>query len=117
MHDYVSWLALRTAVQIRTPTCGEESNTVAKVISSAFCLLSVFFVYNAWTFFSANNPLTARALTNLQAQGVELSDIATGFIYYVGTTEPTGISIPGMLFLLVITVMMLAQIWMPKEGK
>ena len=77
----------------------------------------MFFVYNAWTFFSANHPLTARALTNLQAQGVELSDIATGFIYYVGTTEPTGISIPGMLFLLVITVMMLAQIWMPKEGK
>lgn len=111
------WLALRTAVQTRTPTSGEESNTVAKVISSAFCLLSVFFVYNAWTFFSANNPLTARALTNLQAQGVELSDIATGFIDYVGTTEPTGISIPGMLFLLVITVMMLAQIWMPKEGK
>jgi hypothetical protein len=111
------WLALRTAVQTRTPASGEESNTVAKVISSAFCLLSVFFVYNAWTFFSANNPLTARALTNLQAQGAELSDIATGFIDYVGTTEPTGISIPGMLFLLVITVMMLAQIWMPKEGK
>jgi hypothetical protein len=111
------WLALRTAVQTRTPASGEESNTVAKVISSAFCLLSVFFVYNAWTFFSANNPLTARALTNLQAQGAELSDIATGFIDYVGTTDPTGISIPGMLFLLVITVMMLAQIWMPKEGK
>ena len=66
------WLALRTAVQTRTPASGEESNTVAKVISSAFCLLSVFFVYNAWTFFSANNPLTARALTNLQAQGAEL---------------------------------------------
>ncbi|MGB1108415.1 MAG: hypothetical protein ACPG2A_07105, partial [Parvibaculales bacterium] len=96
---------------------GEESNTVAKVISSAFCLLSVFFVYNAWSFFSASGPLTARALTQLQAQGTEISDIATGFIDYIGTTEPTGVSVPGMVFLLVITVMMMAQIWMPKEGK
>ncbi|NBR51054.1 MAG: hypothetical protein EBT87_04760 [Alphaproteobacteria bacterium] len=111
------WLALRTAVQTRTPVSGEESNTVAKAISSAFCLLSVFFVYNAWTFFSANNPLTARALTQLQAQGIEISDIATGFIDYVGTTEPSGVGVPGMVFLLVITVMMMAQIWMPKEGK
>lgn len=111
------WLALRTAVQTRTPVSGEESNTVAKVISSAFCLLSVFFVYNAWTFFSASNPLTARALTQLQAQGTEISDIATGFIDYVGTTEPSGVGLPGMVFLLVITVMMMAQIWMPKEGK
>ena len=111
------WLALRTAVQTRTPVSGEESNTVAKVISSAFCLLSVFFVYNAWSFFSASGPLTARALTQLQAQGTEISDIATGFIDYIGTTEPTGVSVPGMVFLLVITVMMMAQIWMPKEGK
>ena len=72
------WLALRTAVQTRTPVSGEESNTVAKVISSAFCLLSVFFVYNAWSFFSASGPLTARALTQLQAQGTEISDIAIG---------------------------------------
>ena len=111
------WLALCTAVQTRTPVSGEEPNIIAKVLSSAFCLLSVFFVYNAWTFFSANNPLTARALSQLQAQGVEISDIATGFIDYVGTTEPSGIGIPGMLFLLVITAMMLGQIWLPKEDK
>tara|TARA_B100000963_G_scaffold222588_1_gene194078 strand:+ start:945 stop:1364 length:420 start_codon:yes stop_codon:yes gene_type:complete len=111
------WLALRTAVQTRTPVSGEEPNNIAKILSSAFCLLSVFFVYNAWTFFSANNPLTARALTNLKAQGTEISDIATGFIEYVGTTEPSGVGIPGMVFLLVITLMMLGQIWLPKEGK
>ena len=111
------WLALRTAVQTRTPVSGEEPNNIAKILSSAFCLLSVFFVYNAWTFFSANNPLTARALTNLKAQGTEISDIATGFIEYVGTTEPSGVGIPGMLFLLVITLMMLGQIRLPKEGK
>ena len=51
------WLALRTAVQTRTPTSGEEPNIIAKVLSTGFCGIVVFFTYNVWSFTSGLNPI------------------------------------------------------------
>ncbi|CAI8431326.1 MAG: hypothetical protein ISQ27_06915 [PS1 clade bacterium] len=110
------WLGLRTAMQTRTPTSGEEPNIIAKVLSTGFCALIVFFTYNVWTFASASGPITARALSDLKASGVEISSAAQGYIEYVGTTEPTGISVPGMVFLIIVLIMMLGQIWLPKQS-
>ena len=111
----VIWLSLRTAIQTRSPVSGEESNMVAKVLSTAFCLLNVFFVYGIWTFVSYNNPVTAGALSELKASGTELSNVGNGFIDFVGTTELTGIGPIAYLFLAVITLMMMGAIWSPKE--
>jgi putative flippase GtrA len=111
----IIWLSLRTAIQTRTPVSGEAPNMVAKVLSTAFCLLSVFFVYGIWTFASYNNPVTASALSDLKASGTELTNVGNGFIEFVGTTELTGIAPPAYLFLAVITLMMMGAIWSPKE--
>jgi putative flippase GtrA len=111
----IIWLSLRTAIQTRTPVSGEAPNMVAKVLSTAFCLLSVFFVYGIWTFASYNNPVTASALSDLKASGTELTNVGNGFIEFVGTTELTGITPPAYLFLAVITLMMMGAIWSPKE--
>ena len=108
----IIWLSLRTAMQTRTPVSGEEPNIVTKVLSSAFCLLNVFFVYGLWTVMSNARPLTARAFNQLQESGTEISDTAQGFITYVGSTEPTGIGLP--MFLLVVAMMM-GMIWSPKQ--
>lgn len=111
----IIWLSLRTAMQTRTPVSGEAPNLFTKGLSSAFCLLNVFFVHGIWEFTSANAPLTARAFTQLQAGGTEISDIAQGFIAYVGTTEPSGPGPMALVFLAVITVMMMGMIWAPKQ--
>ena len=111
----VVWLSLRTAIQTRSPVSGEQPNMIAKVLSTAFCLLNVFFVYGIWTFASYNHPVTANALSELRASGTELTTVGNGFIEFVGTTEPSGIAAPAYLFLAVITVMMMGAIWSPKE--
>lgn len=100
------WLALRTAVQTRTPTGGEEPNIIAKVLSTGFCGIIVFFTYNVRTFTSGLNPITAKSLTELKASGTEISSTASGFFEYVGFTEPSGLRPIGMLFLLMILIMM-----------
>ena len=59
---------------------------------------------------------TAAAFTDIKARGGALSPAAEGFIGYVGTTEFSGAPTPlGMLFLAVVTVIIMAQIWMPKK--
>lgn len=110
------WLALRTAVQTRSPVSGEEPNIVAKILSTGFCGIIVFFTYNVWSFVSGLNPITARSLTELKASGAEISTTAEGFIEYVGSTEPSGLGPVALVFLLIILVMMLAQIWLPKQS-
>ncbi|MGB0342180.1 MAG: hypothetical protein ACPGGG_01985 [Parvibaculales bacterium] len=111
----IIWLSLRTAMQTRTPVSGEAPNIVTKALSTAFCLLNVFFVYGMWTVMSNARPLTARAFSQLQASGAEISDTAQGFISYVGSTEPTGIGPLAYVFLAVITAMMMGMIWAPKQ--
>ena len=110
------WLALRTAVQTRTPVSGEEPNIIAKVLSTGFCGIVVFFTYNVWTFASGLNPITARSLTELKASGTEISTTAEGFIEYVGSTEPSGLGPIAMVFLLIVLIMMMGQIWLPKQS-
>ena len=110
------WLALRTAVQTRTPVSGEEPNIVAKVLSTGFCGIVVFFTYNVWSFASGLGPITARSLSELKESGVEISTTAQGFIEYIGTTEPSGLGPVAMVFLLIVLIMMLGQIWLPKQS-
>ena len=111
----IIWLSLRTAMQTRTPMSGEAPNMVAKLLSTAFCLINVVVIFNLWTMMSAARPLTARAFTQLQAGGVEISDTAKQFVDFVGSTEPTGIGPIAYLFLAVITAMMMGMIWSPKQ--
>ena len=109
-------MALRTAAQTRTPTSGEEPNIIAKVLSTGFCSIIVFLIYNVWTFKSGLNPIAARSLTELKASGTEISTRASGFIEYVGSTEPAGLGSIGMVLLFIILIMMIGQIWLSKQS-
>ncbi|MGB2220459.1 MAG: hypothetical protein ACPH4G_09395 [Henriciella sp.] len=108
------WLALRVAAATRA---SDESNIITKLLSTVFCGTVVL---SAWTGFAQNVTswaLTARSLEDLQASGTEISETATGFIAYVGTTDPVSTPTPvGMVFVGVVGLMMLMQIWMPKQS-
>ena len=59
---------------------------------------------------------TAAAFADIKTRVSALSPAAEGFIEYVGTTEFAGTPTPlGMLFLAVVTIIIMAQIWMPKK--
>ena len=59
---------------------------------------------------------TAAAFADIKVRGGVISPAAEGFIEYVGTTEFAGTPTPlGMLFLAVVTIIILAQIQMPKK--
>jgi len=52
----------------------------------------------------------------MRSQGFQISQAAESFIDYVGTTEAATTPTPlGMVFLGVVTIIILAQIWMPKK--
>tara|TARA_B110000444_G_scaffold72968_1_gene68620 strand:- start:18 stop:176 length:159 start_codon:yes stop_codon:yes gene_type:complete len=52
----------------------------------------------------------------MTSQGFQISQAAESFIDYVGTTEAATTPTPlGMVFLAVVTIIILAQIWMPKK--
>ena len=57
----------------------------------------------------------AQNLSNLKESGTELSQVAEGFISNVGTTFSPTPSILGIAFIVVIAVMILGQIWLPKN--
>ncbi|MEC8176543.1 MAG: hypothetical protein VX055_01980 [Pseudomonadota bacterium] len=95
---------------------GEEPNIIAKILSTGFCGIVLFFTYNVWSFASGLGPITARSLSELKESGVEISTTAEGFIEYIGTTEPSGLGPVAMVFLLIVLIMMLGQIWLPKQS-
>ena len=107
------WLAFRVAVATRN---SEETNLFAKIMSSAFGIIVVFGTWIQWSEAVAYYVNTAAAFVNAKAAGAEISPAAEGFIEYVGTTEGPGTPTPlGIAFLLVVLIMILAQIWYPKQ--
>ena len=107
------WLAFRVAVATRN---SEETNLFAKIMSSAFGIIVVFGTWIQWSEAVAYYVNTAAAFVNAKAAGAEISPAAEGVIEYVGTTEVPGTPTPlGIAFLLVVLIMILAQIWYPKQ--
>ena len=107
------WLAFRVALNTRS---NPETNIIARVLSSAFGLMVVMGTWISWAESVSYYVGTAAAFTNIKSQGAELSPQAEGFIQYVGTTEVTGTPTPlGMTFLAVVTIIILLQIWYPKQ--
>ena len=89
---------------------------LAKILSSAFGLIVVIGTWINWSESVAYYVNTAAAFADIKTRGSAISLAAEGFIEYVGTTEFAGTRTPlGMLFLAVVTIMLLAQIWMPKK--
>lgn len=107
------WLSLRIAVNTRS---NPETNILAKILSSAFGLIVVANSWIQWTIGSVYWTNTAGAFADMKSQGFQISKAAESFIDYVGTTEAATTPTPlGMVFLAVVTIIILAQIWMPKK--
>lgn len=103
------WLALRVANLTRE---NPETDTIAKVVSSVFCLVVVYGSWVAYTVAANTWTLTAGALNALDNR----TEVADGFIEYVGVSGPVSTPSPeGMIFLAVVTVMCLVLIWRPKK--
>jgi hypothetical protein len=55
-------------------------------------------------------------LSELKSEGTVVTEVADGFIDYVGTTTVSGTpDIMGMVFLIYLALMYLAIIWVPKQ--
>ena len=107
------WLAFMVALNTRN---NPETNMLAKILSSAFGLIVVIGTWINQSESVAYYVNTAAAFADIKTRGSTISPAAEGFIEYVGTTEFAGTPTPlGMLFLAVVTIMLLAQIWMPKK--
>ena len=103
------WLALRVAVATRN---SEETNLFAKIVSSAFGLLAIGGAWQQWTTATNNWIIAAATLSDVE----DKSELAEGFINYVGTTDvSTTPNMGGMLLLFVIAIMIAGQIWYPKQ--
>ena len=103
------WLALRVAVATRN---SEETNLFAKIVSSAFGLLAIGGAWQQWTTATNNWIIAAATLSDVE----DKSELAEGFINYVGTTDvSTTPNMRGMLLLFVIAIMIAGQIWYPKQ--
>ena len=103
------WLALRVALATRN---SDETTLVTKILSTAFGLLVVAGTWLRITHAVNNLVITASNLNALE----DKSETAKGFIEYVGITEVTGMPMPmGIAFLVVVTLMIVGQIWLPKK--
>ena len=103
------WLALRVALATRN---SDETTLVTKILSTAFGLLVVAGTWLRMTHAVNNCVITASNLNALE----DKSETAKGFIEYVGITEVPGMPMPmGIAFLVVVTLMIVGQIWLPKK--
>ena len=108
------WLSLRVALNVRN---NPETNMVSKILASIFGLSVIAISWVQFTIGSIYWTNTASAFNDIKSQGMEISDAAQRFIEFVGTTEPATTPTPlGMLFLIVAAIMILAQIWYPKQN-
>ena len=106
------WLSLRIAAATRA---SDETNLLGKILSSAFGLVVLTFSWGQYTIAQNIRVATAQALSNAKESGVELSQVAEGFITNIGT-EFTTTPIPlGIIFLVVTGAIILGQIWLPKK--
>ena len=102
------WLAIRVAAATRA---SDETNLVGKLVSTAFGLLAIAGTWQMWTFIASTRVLAAMSLDALE----EKSQLAMGYIENMGTTVSGTPSMGGMLFLAVVAIMILGQIWLPKK--
>jgi len=102
------WLAIRVAAATRA---SDETNLVGKLVSTAFGLLAIAGTWQMWTFIASTRVVAAMSLDALE----EKSQLAIGYIENMGTTVSGTPSIGGMLFLAVVAIMILGQIWIPKK--
>ena len=102
------WLAIRVAAATRA---SDETNLVGKLVSTAFGLLAIAGTWQMWTFIASTRVLAAMSLDALE----EKSQLAMGYIENMGTTVSGTPSMGGMLFLAVVAIMILGQIWIPKK--
>ena len=108
------WLSLRIAAATRA---SDEANVIAKIISTAFGLIVVAFAWQLYTIGGYLWIVTARAITDLKEQNGSISEGAQAYLEYVGTTEALTTPTPlGIAFLAVVTIIILTQIWLPKQN-
>lgn len=108
------WLSLRIAVNTRN---NPETNIVAKLLSTAFGLIVVGSSWIQYTIGAVYWTNTSGAFAEMKSQGIDVSPAAEFFIDFVGTTEPATSPTPlGMAFLITVTIIILVQIWYPKQG-
>ena len=107
------WLSLRIAVNTRN---NPETNLFAKIVSTAFGLIVIASGWIQATISGIYWTNTAAAFAEIKSQGMEISPAAEFFIDFVGTTEPASSPTPlGMAFFVVVAIIILAQIWYPKQ--
>ena len=110
------WLGFRIAVGTRVPASGEEPQMIGKIMSSIFCLLVCMGTWVQWTEYAANYIASAYALSELKDSGTSITEVAEGWITYVGTTEATAMPTPlGIAFIVIVGIMYAAIIWTPKK--
>jgi ABC-type branched-subunit amino acid transport system substrate-binding protein len=102
------WLAIRVAASTRA---SDETNLFAKLVSTAFGILSIGATWNIWTTIAATRVVAAANLNALE----EKSQMALAYVEMTGTTVTGTPSTPGMILLAVIAIMILGQIWAPKK--
>jgi hypothetical protein len=102
------WLAIRVAASTRA---SDETNLFAKLVSTAFGILSIGATWNIWTTIAATRVVAAANLNALE----EKSQMAMAYVEMTGTTVTGTPSTPGMILLAVIAIMILGQIWVPKK--
>ena len=108
------WLSMRIALNTRN---NPETNLLTKIISSAFGLVVLAFAWINFTTIANTWIAAARSLSELKANGTEVSSTADGYIAYVGTTEAVTMPLPlGIAFIVVSGLIILGQIWLPKQN-
>ena len=108
------WLSMRIAMNTRN---NPETNLLTKIISSAFGLVVLAFAWINFTTIENTCIAAARNLSDLKASGAEVSSTADGYIAYVGTTEAVTSPLRlGIAFIVVSGLIILGQIWLPKQN-
>ena len=80
------------------------------MVELAFAWINFTTIANTWI-------AAARNLSDLKASGAEVSSTADGYIAYVGTTEAVTSPLPlGIAFIVVSGLIILGQIWLPKQN-
>ncbi len=107
------WLSIRIAAATRA---SDEANLLTKIISSAFGLTVLSFAWEQYTIAGNLWIANARGLSNLKEAGNEISSTADGFIAYVGTVDPVTTPAPlGIAFLVISGLIIIGNIWLPKQ--
>tara|TARA_B100000989_G_C19481750_1_gene445476 strand:- start:601 stop:1026 length:426 start_codon:yes stop_codon:yes gene_type:complete len=95
----------------------QNTNIFGKLLVTIFGLCTVFFGYNVFSFLYSNQLGQSYRLSELQSSGVELTALSQNWINYMGYTVDDGLPIPfgpeplAYVFLITLTVMIIAGIW------